>query len=140
MNCPDCRSALSYEWLYKLRCVGCGAKFWFRGGEIIREGEVEAVATSDKRTKPVTVAPAAPPPPPPASATDNPQAMRAGVFCPACRAELVHERLSELMCSGCGARFWQRGGEVVPAGETEAIETPSTELPAARARFRKEDD
>jgi uncharacterized Zn ribbon protein len=141
MDCPDCRSALSYELLYKLRCVGCGAKFWFRGGEVIREGEYAAVSTSGP---PITlVTPPAPPEPAPSVvtvATDSAQGMRAHVFCPACRAELVHEHLSELVCSGCGERYWQRGGEVVPAGETEAVETPGTELPGARARFRKPED
>jgi hypothetical protein len=66
--------------------------------------------------------------------------MRAGVYCPTCRAGLVHVQLSELACSGCGRRYWQRGAEVVPAGETEAIETPDTSMPEARARFRKKDD
>jgi uncharacterized Zn ribbon protein len=139
MNCPDCRSALSYERLYKLRCVGCGANFWFRGGEIIRAGEYEAVSRTGPRTPPVT-APPAPEPAPVSHTPETTQGMRAGVFCPDCRAELLHEQLSELVCSGCARHYWQRGGEVVPAGEVEAVETPGTELPGARARFRKRDD
>jgi hypothetical protein len=133
MNCPDCRAALSYERLYKLRCVGCGAMFWFRGGEVIREGDYEAVSAT-KRTLPVT--PAAPAPAPEAPAGVAAQGMRAGIYCPACRAELVHEQLSELVCSGCAKKYWQRGAELVPDGETEAIEMPDTSLPGARARFR----
>lgn len=37
MECPDCRSALRSETLIELVCVGCGARFWFRGGELVRE-------------------------------------------------------------------------------------------------------
>lgn len=143
MECPDCRSALSFELLYKMRCVGCGAKFWFRGGEVIREGETEAVSTRGSRPKslPAGGAPPAPPPPPSAmQAWASTQGMRAGVYCPACRAELAHEQLSDLVCTGCARRYWQRGAELVPAGETEAIETPDTSVPEARARFRKRDD
>ena len=145
MECPDCRSALKQERLLELRCVGCGAAFWFRGGEIIREGELYAVHTKRARelreqrmlraAEVVVPEPAAA-----AHAAEPPQGMRAGIFCPACRAELVYEQLSELTCSGCGTKYWQRGGEVVPVGESEAVETPGTELPAARARFRKDGD
>jgi len=138
MECPDCRGALSFEQMYKLRCVGCGAKFWFRGAEIIREGESKAVSTGEVRTTPS--ARPAPLPSLIAQGANSTNGMRAGVYCPECRAELVHQQLSELACSGCGRRFWQRGAEVVPAGGTEAIETPDTTMPEARARFPKRDD
>jgi len=45
--CPDCRTELLSQDLTILACPGCGNGFWQRGGEIIREGEMEAIATPD---------------------------------------------------------------------------------------------
>jgi Zn-finger nucleic acid-binding protein len=59
------------------------------------------------------------------------------MHCPTCRAELLHQPLSTLACPGCGRGYWQRGGELVPEGEHDAIEVPSTQLPRARVRPKK---
>ena len=47
MHCPDCRTELLHQELSTLACPGCGRGFWQRGGELIREGELEAVEVPD---------------------------------------------------------------------------------------------
>jgi Zn-finger nucleic acid-binding protein len=40
--CPECRAELLEGEPSALACPGCGGCYWRRGGEIVREGEVEA--------------------------------------------------------------------------------------------------
>jgi hypothetical protein len=62
--------------------------------------------------------------------------LRSGFFCPDCRSELLTQDLTILLCSGCGLGYWQRGGEIVREGETDAVVTPDTHVPRAQARMR----
>ena len=81
--------------------------------------------------------PAAPKPPrrDPSTVTGN----RSGIYCPDCRAELLHSftAFGTLACPGCGLGYWTRGAELVREGEVDAVETPSTQLPRAQAKVRK---
>lgn len=91
------------------------------------------------------VEPPKPPAPRPAPPRRDPATVggiRAGIHCPDCRTELLHDAAAfgTLACPGCGLGYWMRGAQLVREGELEPIEAPSTQLPRAQASIRKRSD
>jgi len=55
LDCPDCRSELLAPAPGVLHCPGCGAGYWMRGGQVIREGELDPIALPERTLPKATV-------------------------------------------------------------------------------------